>query len=85
MSQVSKSRTGLWATVVSVVLLVTIAIWQFYLYVTFKGTNGILDAQGGHGHLWLALIATVFACFAAFIIFSAFLSYDRDNEMHITQ
>jgi hypothetical protein len=84
MSYVRKSITGLWATSIGVLVLGAIAIWQFYLFVTFEDTKGTLDAQGGRGHLWLAIISAVFACFAAFFIFSVFLRYDRDDEMHIT-
>jgi len=84
MSYVRKSITGVWATSIGVVLLGAIAVWQFYLFVTFAGTNGTLDAQGGRGHLWVAIISAVFACFAAFFIFSVFLRYDRDDEIHIT-
>lgn len=84
MSQVRKSITGVWATIISVALLATIAVYQFYLFVNFKGTSGILDVQGGRGHLWLAFIVAGFACFAAFFVFSAFLHHDRDEVMHIT-
>ena len=84
MNQVGKSIPGIWATIISVVLLVAIAVWQFYLFANFKGTSGILDVQGGRGHLWLAIIAAGFACFAAFFVFSAFLRYDREEVMHIT-
>ena len=84
MSQIRKSITGVWATIISVALLAAIAVWQFYLFVNFKGTSGILDVQGGRGHLWLAIIAAAFACFAAFFVFSAFLRHDRDDVIHIT-
>ncbi len=68
----------------TVALLAAIAVWQFYLFVNFKGTSGVLDVQGGRGHLWLAITAAVFACFAAFFVFSAFLSHDREDVIHIT-
>jgi hypothetical protein len=84
MSYVRKSITGVWATSIGIVLLGAIAVWQFYLFATFEGTNGVLDARGGRGHLWVAIISSVFACFAAFFVFSVFLRYDRDDEIHIT-
>jgi hypothetical protein len=84
MSQLRKSITGLWATIMTVALLAAIAVWQFYLFVNFKATSGILDVQGGRGHLWLAIIAAAFACFAAFFVFSAFLNHDREDVIHIT-
>ena len=83
MSYVRKSISGVWATSIGVVLLGAIATWQFYLFVTFK-TNGIADTQGGQGHMWVAIIAAVFACLAGFFVFSVFLRYDREDEMHIT-
>ncbi|MFN2533509.1 MAG: hypothetical protein ABR555_19685 [Pyrinomonadaceae bacterium] len=84
MSYVKKSIRGIWATMISVVVTGAIAAWQFYLFATFKGSAGVLDVQGGRGHLWVAILATVFACFAAFCVFSVFLRYDRDDEIHIT-
>jgi hypothetical protein len=81
MSYVRKSITGVWATSIGVVLLGAIAVWQFYLFVTSEGATGILS---GRGHLWLAIVSAVFACIAAFFVFSVFLRYDRDDEMHIT-
>jgi hypothetical protein len=83
-SYVRKSIRGIVATIIGVTVLIPIAIWQFYLFVSFKGTNGILDAQGGRAHLWVALVAAVLACFASFVVFSVFLRYDKDDEMHIT-
>jgi hypothetical protein len=63
---------------------VAFAVWQFYLFVTFKGTNGILDGHGGSGHFWVAIISSILASVAGFFVFSVFVRYDRDDEMHIT-
>jgi len=84
MSYAKKSLAGVTATMIGVAVLLAIAVWQFYLFVTFKGTDGIVDTQGGRGHLWVAVIAAVFAAVAGFVVFSVFLRYDRDDEMHIT-
>jgi len=84
MSQIRKNITGVKATIITVALLAGIAVWQFYLFVNFKGATGILDVQGGRGHLWLAIIAGGFACFAAFFVFSAYLHSDGDEVIHIT-
>ncbi len=77
MSNIRKSQTNL-ATMVGVVLLAAIAIWQFYLFATFK------DAQGGTSHLWWAIGAALIACVAGVFVFSGFVRYDEANEMHIT-
>ena len=85
MSYVRKSIFGVWATSIGVGLLGAMAVWQFYLFVTFKGTNGILDAHGGSGHFWVAIISSILACVAGFFVFSVFVRYDRDDEMHIVK
>lgn len=64
--------------------LSAIAIWQFYLFVTFKDTIGSIDLQGGHLHLWVAIGTAVMVCVGGFFLFSKVLRYDTRNEMHIT-
>ena len=60
-----------------------VAIWQFYVFVTFKDTAGIVDVQGGAMHLW-AIGFGLTAFIVAFLGASFFLRYDRNDEMHIT-
>jgi predicted exporter len=79
-----KSPANVLAAVIGVSLIAAIAIWQFYLFVTFKNTQGLMDVQGGTQHLWWALGAALIACLAGFLVCSAFVSYDKDNEIHIT-
>jgi membrane associated rhomboid family serine protease len=74
----------MWMTLVAVPALLSIAVWQFYLFVTFKSTTGILDLQGGRGHLWVSISAGLLACIAGFLIFLVFMRYDRERELHIT-
>jgi hypothetical protein len=62
----------------------TIAAWQFYLFATFRGTDGVVDMQGGTIHLWVAIVIGLVTCFGAFFLISSFRRYDRRNEMHIT-
>jgi uncharacterized membrane protein len=84
MSYVRKSLTNVLASIIGVILVVAIALWQFYLFATFKNSKGIVDLQGGTHHLWWAMAMTLIACIAGFLVFSVFLRYDRDDEMHIT-
>jgi glycerol-3-phosphate acyltransferase PlsY len=65
-------------------IFAAIAAWQFYLFATFKGTNGVVDLQGGTIHLWVAIGIALVTCVGAFFVISSFRRYDRRNEMHIT-
>jgi len=78
MSFVRKSLGNVLLSIGGVVLVAALGIWQFYVFVTFP------DVRGGAIHLWLAIGATLVACVAGFFVFSVFLRYDRDDEMHIT-
>jgi hypothetical protein len=82
---IRKSLTNVLVAVTALAAIVTIAMWQFYLFVTFKDQQEILDSQGGTHHMWWAVIAALVACFAGFILFSVFLRFDKSKEMHITQ
>ena len=70
--------------VIGLVVLATIAAWQFYLFAVFKDAEGIADAQGGTLHLWLAIGLALLVCVAGFFLFSRLLRYDKRDEMHIT-
>ena len=67
-----------------VMLLAGAALWQFYSFVTFKDAAGIVDLQGGQTHLWLAIGLAVISCLAGFLMFSFFVRFDRNDELHIT-
>ena len=84
MSNIRKSLTNVLAAVAGVIAIATVAVWQFYLFVTFRNSQGIMDVQGGTNHLWWAIGVGLIACLASFLVFSVFLRYDKDNEMHIT-
>ena len=62
--------------------MATIATWQFYLFATFKDSQGFLETQGGALHLWLAIGAAVIACLCAFA--GIFFSINKTEELHIT-
>ena len=79
-----KSNKNILIVVSAVAALAAIALWQFYVFATFRNVEGVLDIQGGAMHLWLAIGFVVTACIGAFIGASFFLRYDRNDEMHIT-
>ena len=78
MGNVMKGRGKALLSVGGVIVMVALAVWQFYVFVTFR------ELEGGAGHLWLAIGAATIACLAGFLVFSVFLRYDREDEMHIT-
>jgi hypothetical protein len=71
-------------TLLGLAIFGAIAGWQFYLFATFRGTDGVVDVQGGTIHLWVAIGIGLVTCFGAFFLISSFRRYDRRNEMHIT-
>ena len=76
MSYARKNLKNVTGSIVAVIVVAAIAIWQFYLFVTFK--------QGGTSHLWWAIAMAVLACTAAFLVFSVFVRHDTDDDLHIT-
>ncbi len=84
MSQIRKSGANILAMMIGVAALAAMAVWQFYLFATFKDSEGALDVQGGTHHFWWGLGAALLACVIGFFVFSVFLRYDKKNELHIT-
>ena len=84
MSYATKNLKNVVASIVALVAIAAIGIWQFYAYVTFKDANGVLNVEGGTIHLLLAIAMAVFACLIGFLIFSIFLRHDSDDDLHIT-
>ena len=78
MSYARKNMKNVAGSIIGVVVVAGIAIWQFYLFVTFK------NLQGGASHLWWAMAMAVLACGAAFLVFSVFVRHDTDDDLHIT-
>ena len=79
-----KTRKNLVSALIGVMSLAAIAVWQFYVFVTFKDETGLVDVQGGRLHLWVAIGLGLLACIAAFLILSVFVRHDSSDEMHIT-
>lgn len=59
-----------------------VALWQFYLFVVFRDSQGVLDAQGGGLNLWFTLGAAAVACVCVFL--GIFLRVNQTEEFHIT-
>jgi hypothetical protein len=83
MSKIKKSMTNGWIATVFVAAIALISVWQFYLFASFKNSQGAFDAGGGTVHLWLALGAAAVACVVGFLAFSISVGYDEANDMHI--
>lgn len=78
MSYAKKNIRNVTGSIVAVIIVAAIAIWQFYLFVTFE------SVEGGSAHLWWAIAMAVLACGAAFLVFSIFVRHDTDDDLHIT-
>jgi uncharacterized membrane protein len=83
MSRETRHKSVVWKAS-GVVVVALAAIWQFYVFVTFKSALGVQDLQGGKAHLWWAIAFGVMAFIGAFLIISTSMQYDRGSEMHIT-
>jgi hypothetical protein len=75
--------TNGWIATAVVSAIAVIAVWQFYLFATFKNSQGVFDAGGGTIHLWLAVGAAVIACGVGLFAFSVSVGYNEADDMHI--
>ncbi len=73
------SNVALWTVGL---ITAAIAVWQFYLFVVFRDSQGTLDVQGGGLNLWLAVGAAAVAC--ACIFAGIFRRINKTEEFHIT-
>ncbi len=78
MSYARRNLKNVVGSILAVIAVAAIAVWQFYLFVTFK------NVDGGSGHLWLAIAMAVLACGAGFLVLSVFVRHDSDDDLHIT-
>ena len=78
MSYARKNLKNVMGSIIAVLVVSAIAVWQFYLFATFS------SAQGGTGHLWWASAMTVLAFGTAFLVLSIFVRHDTDDDLHIT-
>jgi hypothetical protein len=80
-SYLGKSLPTILLWVVGVVAA-AFALWQFYLFVVFRNSQGVLDVQGGGANLWLAIGAAGVAC--ACLFSGIFRGINKTEEFHIT-
>jgi hypothetical protein len=78
MSYAKKNLKNVIGSIIGVIVISAIAIWQFYVFVTFE------DVLGGTRHLWWAIAMTIMAFASAFLVFSVFVRHDTDDDLHIT-
>lgn len=81
MNYFKKSLTNILLWTVGL-LTAVIAIWQFYLFVVFRDTQGVLDVQGGGLNLLLAIGAAGVACVC--VCLGIFRRINKTEEFHIT-
>lgn len=81
MSYIGKSLTDVLLWAVASLMAVT-AVWQFYLFVMFRDSQGLLDVQGGTLHLWLAIGGAAISSVCVFL--SIFRQINKTEEFHIT-
>jgi FtsH-binding integral membrane protein len=78
MSYARKNLKNVTGYGIAVVVAAVLGVWQFYVFVTFEGS------QGGTSHLWWAIAMALVACGVAFVLCSAFVRHDTDDDLHIT-
>lgn len=83
MSYVRKSLPNVLGAIAGVFILAAISIWQFYQFVTF-GNAGEATVSGGTSHLVWAIVMCLSACFTGFLVFSAFIRQNDDNNLQVT-
>ena len=76
MSYARKNLKNLTGSIVGVIVVASLAVWQFSLFVT--------TVQGGPSHLWWAIAMAVLACGVMFLVLSIFVRHDTDDDLHIT-
>jgi Kef-type K+ transport system membrane component KefB len=82
MSYVRKNSKHVVGSILGVLIVAAIAMWQFYLFATFENNAG--QTGQGTSHLWWAIGLAIMASGAAFLVFSVFLRHDADDDLHIT-
>lgn len=61
------------AAVIGLLVMAIVASRQLFLFTVFRDAQGMLDAQGGRYHLWMAVSAGIAACASGVLMFRFFL------------
>ena len=83
MAYIKKSLTNVLSAVVVVMALVAVAVWQFYLFISFKNALGGAGMLGGTHHLWLGFGAALIAFIAGLFLFSVLVRNKRKDDLNI--
>jgi len=83
MTYVRQNKKNVAGSIFLMMVLTSIAGWQFYRFVTFADTHGNPNTEGGLGHLLWAIAMLTCACIVGFLVSSVFLRHDTDETMHI--
>ena len=83
MSYAKKNSVNMLGLIVGLIIMTSVAVWQFYEFATFR-VGGVVNSEGGSVHLVAAIAMTILACLIGFMVFSVFLRHDTDDELHIT-
>ena len=83
MSYLRKSLTSALAAVIGAIAIVTVAIWQFYLFSSLRASQGTVELQGERHPLWWSISAALIACMVGFFVFSVFRAPRQGDEIHV--
>lgn len=83
MKYIKQSATKFLAAAALMIVMVIAASWQFYHFIIFRNAGGLLDAQGGKYHLWLALGAILTAAIAACLMFLFYLGSGSSKQYEV--
>lgn len=63
-------------------IAIVVAVWQLFLFLSFKDARGMPDMMAGTSHLWMAIVAAALAI--ACVVFFFIRNPRREEEIHIT-
>jgi len=67
MTYVRQNKKNVAGSILVMMVLTSIAVWQFYRFVTFADINGISNSKGGVGHLLWSIAMLTCACIIGFL------------------
>ena len=85
MRYIKQRRAKFLTAVVGLIVMAIVTSRQLFLFVVIRNGQGLLDAQGGRYHLWLAIGAILMASIASGFMFFFFICYDdKRNKLGIS-